>query len=407
MSSQSNPLPEWLERAQRPGYLAEVDKVLFERESKRSSSRRASRHRDHPSTTHRVLFKPATALKDSDVVEHYSVSHAYLPNNLPANRYIDVAPYDRTRVVVGHPGTEPAGRYLNASWVRELAGEKWWIATQAPLPGTVHAFLSLILQPVTQSLDENPVTASVTGSTSRIRTVVQLTRVRESGTQKAHFYFPQRPGESWISSPEPDCSAPPLKVTLIDTKHIEEAGCVQSTVSIQPVSGSGVPSQGEGDAVVFNHLFFEGWPDHDIPNDVDALVRFVHLVDELNRDVSSQSPQVQGKLDPDPPIMVGCSAGIGRTGTFIALSSILRAYHFLPASASLVHDGVAGIPVLLPSPLGELPGDMKDDMIALEVDGLREQRPGMVQKAAQMKLIYEVLMSLLADSHSLSRAVTR
>jgi protein tyrosine phosphatase len=376
MSSASLPLPKWLERAQRPAYLADVNQVLLERESRRNNARKASTHRDHPSTTHRMLYKPATALKNSDLVDHYSISHAYLPSNVRANRYMDVAPYDRTRVVVGHYGTEPAGRYMNASWVRELAGKKWWIATQAPLPGTVHAFLSLILQPVVRPLDDSITNSPVTGSTSRIRTVVQLTRVRESGTQKAH--------------------APPLKVTLLETKTIEEAGCVQSTVSIQPAPRRDASAEESADPVIFNHVFFEGWPDHDVPDDRDALLRFAHLVDKVNRDVSSQSPEIREKIDPDPPIIVGCSAGIGRTGTFIALSSLLGAHRFLPSCASLIHDGEAEVPELTPSPLGDLPEEFKEDMVAQEVDALREQRPGMVQKLAQTKLLYETLIVLMA-----------
>ena len=401
MASQTSPLPTWLEKAQRPGYLADVDRMLRERESERDKYSDASKHREHPSTTHRIIHKPATAFKDDDLITRYSVAHAYLPHNVTSNRYLDVAPYDRTRVVVGHLDAtghldiEPAGRYLNASWVRESAGKKWWIATQAPLPRTFHAFLTLIAQPITRPLDTNPSQASQTGLTSQIRTVVQLTQVREGGTQKAHFYFPQVPGESWITAPEAGCHAPALRITLIDRTTIEDAGCIQSTVSIQPLSGSGPSAQPEGEPAIFNHMFYEGWPDRDVPRDPDSLLRFALLVDKVNRDLSSREPEVRAKLDPDPPIVVGCSAGIGRTGTFIGLSSLLRAHHFLPPCASRVHDGDSELPEIDPSPLGELPDEFKEDMVAQEVDALREQRPGMVQKASQMKLIYELLLSLL------------
>ena len=60
-----------------------------------------------------------------------------------------------------------------------------------------------------------------------------------------------------------------------------------------------------------------------------------------------------------------------------------------------MHDGDSELPEIDPSPLGELPDEFKEDMVAQEVDALREQRPGMVQKASQMKLIYELLLSLL------------
>ncbi|KAI0785394.1 protein-tyrosine phosphatase-like protein, partial [Irpex lacteus] len=268
--------------------------------------------------------------------------------------------------------TEPAGRYLNASWVRELAGKKWWIATQAPLPDTMHAFLSLIFQPLTRPLDLNPRHNPGSEPTSRIRTVVQLTRVRESGTQKAHFYFPQRPGESWITPPEPGCHAPPLKVTLLESKVVEEAGCVHSLVSIQPLtSGEG---EDEGERVVFNHMFYEGWPDHDVPSDPHSLLRFALLVDKIS-------------WTPDPPIVVGCSAGIGRTGTFIALSSLLRAHRFLPPTNSLLHEKIEREEGIGESPLGELPEEFREDEVVREA--------GMVQKLGQMKMVYELLVGVL------------
>ena len=397
----SSPLPEWLDRAQGGEHIGTVVQVLTKRERDRAAARSASRHLMHPSTTHRLIHSPAKLLADTDTVKHYSISIACQPDNCRANRYSDVAPYDRTRVVVGHGGTEPLGRYINASWVRELYGGKWWIAAQAPLPDTAHAFLSILLQPVSHPPEDLHPPRDVTGSTSRVRTVVQLTQNLESGMRKAHDYFPPVPGESWVLPPEPGCAAPPLKVTLLDVQTFDDAHCMQSTVSLQPLrSMNSADTQGE--PVVFRHMLFGSWPDHSVPEPEHrvALLRFVRLVDATNRDVSMQPRSVQGVLDPDPPVLVGCSAGIGRTGTFVALSSVLRHYSFLPSSASLLHEPNVDLPVLKASPLGPLPDEIKDDLIAQEVDALREQRPSMVQRNDQLYLIYECLMTAFAEKES-------
>jgi protein-tyrosine phosphatase len=215
---------------------------------------------------------------------------------------------------------------------------------------------------------------------------VQLTQNVENGRQKAHAYFPATDGQSWVVPPEKGASAPSIKVTLLETRSIPEIHCIQSTVSILPISFTNQ----EQEPVIFRHLMYTAWPDHGVPEpeDQDSLLAFIRLVDQTNTD-SSYQPH-SNDLHPNPPIMVNCSAGIGRTGSFIALSSLLRAYnHFVPGHNSLT----TPIPVLsLPaSPLGPPPDDFKDDLVAQEVDWLREQRPCMVQRDEQIKLIYDVL----------------
>ena len=392
-------LPAWLDRAEKPGHLMTVLEILTKREKERQRARDASKHQSHPSRAHRVAYLPSTITKSSDSIQHYSISVASHPDNRPANRYTDVAPYDRTRVVVGHSGgEEPSGRYLNASWVRELHGGKWWIASQAPLPHTTHAFLSVILEPVALPPAVTNYSKPITGSTSRVRTVVQLTKDVESGMRKAHAYIPPHVGDSWVSQPESNCSAKPVKITLLDVAHIDEAHCVQSTVSVQPLASMN-PSEPVGEPAIFKHMLFSSWPDHSVPepDDRNALLRFVHLVDKTNRDLSSQPEDIRDRLDPDPPIIVGCSAGIGRTGSFIALSSLLRVHGFLPPQQSFLHEPNAELPPLEPSLLGPLPEEVQGDQVVEEIDALREQRPGMVQRSDQVQLIYEELMLAFAQ----------
>ena len=73
------------------------------------------------------------------------------------------------------------------------------------------------------------------------------------------------------------------------------------------------------------------------------------------------------------------SAGVGRTGTFIALSSLLIDHSHLPE-----------IP-LEPSPLGPLDSRFQDDQVARTVDGIREFRGMLVQQPAQLDLIYQMV----------------
>ena len=397
--------------------------LLASRESLRLAAREVSRLRviQTPHTQTENLLRQV-GMK-SELVDHYSVTVGVNRENNASNRYTDIIPYNRTRVIVQWPLTDSKtdkegnrkGRYLNANWVLERQGMKWWIATQAPLRQTAHAFLSLILQPnvcpSSALLFSHSDDIQAPANTSRVRTVVQLTQDFEDGRRKADSYFPSDVGTSFLIHPEAGCDAPPLKVTLLATKSIEHAQCIQSTVSIIPMSYpprrvvEDTPREidynnaTDDEATVFQHLLYLSWPDQGVPNPQDcaSLLAFIQLVERTNRDIPDPlctihpgaSPDLACTctvLDPDPPIIVGCSAGVGRTGTYIALSSLLRASGFLPPASTPTPSSV-----LLASPLGPLPSDAANDMVVQEIDSLREQRPCMVQRPEQAALVYEIL----------------
>jgi protein tyrosine phosphatase len=273
--------------------------------------------------------------------------------------------------------------------VRELFGGNWWVATQAPLPNTMHAFLSMLFQPLSHlPASFRPPSSSHPAKRIRIRTVVQLT---DGNTRMGHHaYIPLDVGESLTMAPEKNCDAPSLKVTLLERQTINEAQCIQSTVSILPISSS-TSDQEEPEPIVFRHILYSSWPDHGVPESREHFIRFLRLVDRMNKDVSlATSHSSDAELDPDPPIMIHCSAGVGRTGTLIATMSLLRAWGHLTQPPTLPTTRVTAVPGLAPSPLGPLPESVEKDMVVNEVDSMREQRPGMVQKDQQILYIYEV-----------------
>ncbi|KAH7886249.1 protein-tyrosine phosphatase-like protein [Phlebopus sp. FC_14] len=384
-------VPEWLTASHSKAHQRLVYSILSKRERDRGMARMASLADIRSSYALQQALKPL--LEKNEHSKHYSVAIGGHPVNQWGNRYSNIEPYDRTRVVVGAPEGDCSvgcgraagqGRYLNASWVEELYGGKLWIATQAPLPVTAHAFLSVIAQPIAgypsgSSLPEG----------SRVRTVVQLTLNQESGRTKAHSYFPCTVNQTTEVKPEPECKATAFKVTLLEKTSFEDALCIQSKVSIVPAT------ENPGKPIVFTHMMYTGWPDHGVPEDEDnvTLLKFLRLVDSVNKSSNG------AVADHDPPIMVNCSAGIGRTGSFIALSSLLRAYGLLGFSALRTPSGPSPAITALhsSSPLGILPKEIADDFVAQEIDNLREQRPGMVQRNEQISLIYQILELAFLD----------
>jgi protein tyrosine phosphatase len=373
-------VPSWLQNAHNQDHIDNAWRILADRERSRvrvkllsAASSRYSHSQPAPTTQ-----PPSAGINTTD---HYSVALGCTPENRSYNRYSDILPYDHSRVDVG-------GRYFNGNWVRELAGGRWTISTQAPLPNTAHEFLSLVAG---VHAPFGPPEEPAPGFT-RVRTVVQLARNVESGRQKAHPYFPDHVGESTIiRRPSQGTNGlPPLRVTLVKTEVVESAQCVTSTVSVTPIV-DGVSSE----AVIFRHLLYGAWPDHGIPEPDDraGLLNFIRLVDRTNKDVRG----LEGTADAEPPVMVHCSAGIGRSGAFIALCSLLRSNGLLypPSSSQPVERVPPRLPPLPQAPLGPLPELISWDEIAQEVDSLREQRPGMVERPEQARLVYEVLLAAL------------
>lgn len=363
MSSLPNTVPTWLQRAHHHEHITLALRTLDERERARMQARNGQQ---------RNIVRRLPLLSSSTkphLTEHYSTASSHHHDNKPFNRYVDVTAYERTRVIVN-------GRYLNGNWVRENAGGRWAIATQAPLPNTTHEFLSILADAVVAPPDptySKPV---------RVQTVVQLTQNFERGMQKAHIYFPPNPGESYVIHSHIDHSLPPLKVTLLKSETIDSAQCLLSTVSVGPAS-SDTPRE----PVIFHHCLYLAWPDHGVPEleDRAALLNFIRLVDQKNKQPDEH--------EPEPPIMVNCSAGIGRTGSFIAITSLLRSHGLLPPAFSTSAGTFTPPPPLPPSPLGPLPDSLQWDLVAQEIDHLREQRPGMVQRPEQALLVYELLIA--------------
>jgi protein-tyrosine phosphatase len=207
----------------------------------------------------------------------------------------------------------------------------------------------------------------------RIHTIVQLTPEFEGKFRKADPYFPNVVGDTWTLQPENEGDLPALDVKLTKQTKIETMSCIRSEITVRAANNS-------VQEFPVTHLLYTSWPDHGVPEDPGSLLRFVRYAEEVNGGECGTIAQEQ------PPIVVGCSAGIGRTGTFIAISSLMQSAH---VSNWKPQSGVSELPT---SPINSPAlGPYSEDLIVAEIDWLREQRGGMVQKREQMELIYRLL----------------
>lgn len=256
----------------------------------------------------------------------------------PRNRYMNVDPYQVNRVHLDVP--EEVFDYINASPI-ELRSTKSgtvlkYIATQGPKGDSWSHFWRMVWQQ-----NESPAV------------VVMVTKTHEQGREKCYPYYPQSTDEPTLRVNEEDEFGDGFihDLHLKELSHDQEANTEVRELELTTEDGS--------ESRQVWHLLFEGWPDFSVPEGADkaALLNMVELSRQKNSNNSTN------------PRIVHCSAGIGRSGTFIALDWLIQE----------LEEGSLDEPI-----------DDEDPIVRV-VEMLRDQRPMMVQSKQQFVFIYDTL----------------
>ncbi|XP_064019310.1 receptor-type tyrosine-protein phosphatase eta isoform X2 [Pogoniulus pusillus] len=198
---------------------------------------------------------------------------AELAENRGKNRYNNVLPYDISRVKLLDQSSV-TGDYINANYMPGYNSKKAFIAAQGPLPNTIEDFWRMIWE-------------------KNIYSIVMLTKCVEQARTKCEQYWPDEQSKSYGD----------IIVTMVSEIVLPEW-----TIRDFTVEKSNTP-----ESHTVRQFHFTSWPDHGVPETTDLLINFRHLVHEY----SSQNPI-------DSPTLVHCSAGVGRTGTFIAIDRLIQ-----------------------------------------------------------------------------------
>ncbi|XP_073188747.1 tyrosine-protein phosphatase non-receptor type 3 isoform X2 [Lepidochelys kempii] len=199
-----------------------------------------------------------------------AVTCAKIPQNMDKNRYKDVLPYDATRIIL--QGNED---YINANYVNmEIPSAgivNRYIATQGPLPHTCAHFWQVVWD-------------------HRLSLIIMLTTLTERGRTKCHQYWPDPPdimeyGNFRVKCQSEDCTiAYVFREMVITNIETEE----EHTIT---------------------HLQYVAWPDHGVPDDSRDFLEFVTCM--------------RPKRVENEPVLVHCSAGIGRTGVLVTMETAM------------------------------------------------------------------------------------
>ncbi|XP_058150542.1 tyrosine-protein phosphatase non-receptor type 9 isoform X4 [Dasypus novemcinctus] len=208
------------------------------------------------------------------------------PGNLEKNRYGDVPCLDQTRVKLtkrsGHTQTD----YINASFMDGYKQKNAYIGTQGPLENTYRDFWLMVWE-------------------QKVLVIVMTTRFEEGGRRKC--------GQYWPLEKDSRIRFGFLTVTNLGVENMNHFK--KTTLEIHNTE--------ERQKRQVTHFQFLSWPDYGVPSSAASLIDFLRVVRNQQRlAVSSMVARSKGQ-PPEPPIVVHCSAGIGRTGTFCSLDICL------------------------------------------------------------------------------------
>lgn len=213
--------------------------------------------------------------------------HSLMSSNRGKNRYSDVLCLDHSRVVLSQIEDDVCSDYINANFVDGYKQRNAFISTQGPLPATFADFWRMVWE-------------------QRVQVISMTTRLVEQGRTKCGRYWPLSVGEQCDHG----------SFSLINTAVDQMDSCIVSKLLL-------TDSLTQQTRPVMHYLF-TAWPDYNVPHCAADMLEFLSAVRATQaRMVAEMQPSWTGH-PLGPPILVHCSAGIGRTGTFITLDICTR-----------------------------------------------------------------------------------
>ncbi|XP_041761127.1 tyrosine-protein phosphatase 69D isoform X1 [Anopheles merus] len=201
-----------------------------------------------------------------------------MKENMPKNRYPDIKAYDQTRVKLTPLNGLAGSDYINANFVIGYKERKKFICAQGPMDATINDFWRMIWE-------------------QHLEIIVMLTNLEEYNKTKCAKYWPETTNDS-IQYGE-------LLITFQSLTYY--ADYIIRTLKVTKRSAS----SGEETSREISQYHYLAWKDFMAPEHPQGITKFIN---RINSEYSLQRG----------PILVHCSAGVGRTGTFVALDTLMQ-----------------------------------------------------------------------------------
>jgi netrin-G3 ligand len=209
--------------------------------------------------------------------DEFSREASLQPLNKVKNRYANILSYDHSRYRLKRIEADLNTDYINANWLHGYAYARHYIAAQGPNPVTVNDFWRMIFE-------------------SDCAAICMLTGLEEKGRIKCERYWPQSTrAPMLITSP----IAEPFQIAMEEEEVFPEYVIRTFVVTYMPGDGTGGTKE-------IMHYHFTGWPDHGVPDSPTSMLEMLRRIRTLRQSKAG-------------PLVVHCSAGVGRTGTLAVL----------------------------------------------------------------------------------------
>ncbi|XP_054902041.1 receptor-type tyrosine-protein phosphatase V-like isoform X1 [Poeciliopsis prolifica] len=269
-------------------------------------------------------FKQAFRQELNDVGKDLPSIAGSLEANREKNRYPCILPYDHCRVRLSVQNQNPYSDYINANFVPGGGSERDFICTQGPISNTLADFWRMIWE-------------------QNVRIIIMVTALREKNTVLCEKYWPLEEGTVYHGL---------FQITTVTRKQGPDY--FVTTINLRQRD---LPNNR-----IITHYYYPSWPDQRVPNPFSLCAFTEHVRQHLEA------------LPCLGPAVVHCSAGIGRSGTFVTLLWLMQL-------------SMRGIPP-------DIKGAVRD---------LRLHRMSMVQTLDQYIFIHHCLLQWLSGGASASR----
>ncbi|XP_015283354.1 PREDICTED: receptor-type tyrosine-protein phosphatase N2, partial [Gekko japonicus] len=232
---------------------------------------------------------------------------AHKEENIQKNRSQDVVAYDHCRICLKAENSHDNSDYINASPIMDHDPRNpAYIAAQGPLPSTVTDFWQMVWE-------------------NGCVVIVMLTPLAENGVKQCYHYWPDEGSNLY---------------------HIYEVNLVSEHIWCEDflVRSFYLKNLQTNETRTVTQFHFLTWHDQKVPGSTRSLLDFRRKVNKCYRGRSC-------------PVIVHCSDGAGRSGTYILIDMVLN----------------------------KMAKGAKEIDIAATLEHLRDQRPGMVQTKEQFE----------------------